>query len=272
MTQLSDYADKFEHINIRRDSGILEIQFHTRGGELLWSAIPDKEIGDCLGEISRDPQNRCVILTGTGNNFCAGRDHEGAQAAAAAAGGLLEMLHGLYEQGYRLQINHLDVPVPVIAAVNGPATWHAEVALLSDIVICTDDTHFQDAPHFPTNLVPGDGVQVVWPAILGPNLGRYFLLTGMKLSAQEALQRGVVQEIHSRAQLLPRAWELARAITRHPDNILRATRSVLVQKLRKDMVELLPNGLSKELVAALYGVATNKLPARTAAEDFSQRG
>jgi 6-oxocamphor hydrolase len=271
MAGFTDYADKFKHIKIRRESGIVELRFHTQGGDLLWSAIPDKEVGDCLGEVGRDPENRCVIITETGNTFCAGPDRDGSMAAAAAAGGFLEMLHGLYEQGYRLQVNHLDVPVPIIAAVNGPATWHAEVALLSDIVICSDDTYFQDAPHFPGNLVPGDGVHVVWPAILGPNLGRYFLLTGMKLSAQEAYQRGVIQEIHSRAELLPRAWDLARAITKHPDSMLRATRALLVQKLRKDMVEFLPNGLSKELVAAIYGVATNKLPARTAPEDFSRR-
>jgi len=45
----------------------------------------------------------------------------------------------------------------------------------------------------------------------------------------------------------------------------------LVQKLRRDMVDFLPNGLSKELVAALYGVATSNHPARGAPEDFSRR-
>jgi enoyl-CoA hydratase/carnithine racemase len=271
MATMSDYANRFNHIKIRREEGILELQFHSAGKELRWSAIPDKEIGDCFAEIRSDRENRCVIMTGTGETFCVAADPEGNAKSAAEAGGIMQFLHGLYEHAYRLQINQLDIPIPVIAAVNGPATWHAEVALLSDIVICTEDTYFQDAPHFPQNLVPGDGVHVVWPAILGPNLGRYFLLTGMKLTAKEAYQRGVVQEIHSRAALLARAWELARAITRHPDSMLRATRAVLVQKLRRDMLEYLPNGLSKELVSALYGVATNTQPARGAPEDFSRR-
>jgi enoyl-CoA hydratase/carnithine racemase len=271
MAVLSDYANRFNHIKIRREDGILELQFHSAGKDLRWSAIPDKEIGDCFAEIRTDPDNRCLIITGTGATFCAGADPEGSAKSVGDAGGVLQFLHGLYEQAYRLQINQLDVPVPVIAAVNGPATWHAEVPLLSDIVICTEDTYFQDAPHFPQNLVPGDGVHVVWPAILGPNLGRYFLLTGMKLGAKEAYQRGVVQEIHPRAALLPRAWELARAITRHSDAMLRSTRAVLTQKLRRDMLDFLPNGLSKELVSALYGVATKNQSARIEPEDFSRR-
>jgi enoyl-CoA hydratase/carnithine racemase len=271
MTNFNDYANRFKHIKMRREDGILELQFHSAGKELKWSAIPDKEIGDCFTDIRADSDNRCIIMTGTGDTFCAAADPEDSAKAAIAAGGVLQFLHGLYEQAYRLQINQLDLPVPVIAAVNGPATWHADVPLLSDIVICTEDTYFQDAPHFPQNLVPGDGVHVLWPALLGPNLGRYFLLTGMKLTAKEAYQRGVVQELHPRAQLLPRAWELARAITRHSDSMLRATRAVLVQKLRRDMLDFLPNGLSKELIAALYGVATSTHPSRATPEDISRR-
>ncbi|HWF01652.1 MAG TPA: enoyl-CoA hydratase/isomerase family protein [Caulobacteraceae bacterium] len=271
MALLSEYRDKFRNIELRREDGILEVRLHTKGNDLLWSRFPDKEVGDCFGEIARDSENRCVILTGTGETFCTGADPEGSFGLITDPTQRLTAFHDLYEQGYRLHINHLDIPVPVIAAVNGPATWHAEVPLLSDIVICTDDTYFQDAPHFPTNLVPGDGVHVVWPAILGPNLGRYFLLTGMKLGALEALQRGVVQEIHARADLLPRAWSLARDITRHPDSVLRATRAVMVQKLRREMVEMLPNGLSKELVAALFGMASGTIPTRQGPEDISLR-
>src|SRR5215475_16080772 len=105
----------------------------------------------------------------------------------------------------------------MIAAVNGPAIIHAELAVLCDIVLAADTAVFQDAPHFPGGLVPGDGVHVVWPLVLGANRGRYFLLTGQKLSAQEALNLGVVSEIVPREKLLARAWELARQISLKPD-------------------------------------------------------
>src|ERR1700752_1174112 len=106
-------------------------------------------------------------------------------------------------------MNLLDIEVPVIAAVNGPALIHAEIAVLSDIVIASDNAEFQDAPHFPNGLVPGDGVHIVWPLVLGVNRGRYFLLTGQKLSAREAQTLGVVSEVVPRERLLNRAREIA---------------------------------------------------------------
>ena len=109
-------------------------------------------------------------------------------------------------------MNLLDIEVPVIAAVNGPVNIHAEIAVLSDIVLAADHAAFADAPHFPNGLVPGDGVHVIWPYLLGRNRGRYFLLTGQRLSAQEALQLGVVSEVMPASRLLPRARELARQI------------------------------------------------------------
>jgi enoyl-CoA hydratase/carnithine racemase len=79
--------------------------------------------------------------------------------------------------------------------VNGPVNIHAELAVLSDIVLASENAAFQDAPHFPNGLVPADGVHVIWPYLLGRNRGRYFLLTGERLSAQEALRLGVVAEV-----------------------------------------------------------------------------
>ena len=79
-----------------------------------------------------------------------------------------------------------------------------------------ENAEFQDAPHFPNGVVPGDGMHVVWPLVLGANRGRYFLLTGQKLSAREALTLGVGSEIVSRDKLLPRAWGLAEQIAKRP--------------------------------------------------------
>ena len=57
-----------------------------------------------------------------------------------------------------LLMNLLESQTPIIAADNGPATVHATLALLCDIVLAADHATFQDAPYFPSGLVPGDGV------------------------------------------------------------------------------------------------------------------
>jgi len=62
----------------------------------------------------------------------------------------------------------------MIAAVNGPALIHAELALLCDIVLASETAVFQDLPHFPSGLVPGDGVHVVSRCCSEPIRGAIF--------------------------------------------------------------------------------------------------
>jgi enoyl-CoA hydratase/carnithine racemase len=78
------------------------------------------------------------------------------------------------------------------------------------MVLAAEDAYFQDAPHPAFGIVPGDGVHVLWPEVIGEIRGRYFLLSGQKLSAAEAKAYGAVNEVISSEALLPRARELAR--------------------------------------------------------------
>jgi enoyl-CoA hydratase/carnithine racemase len=148
--------------------------------------------------------------------------------------------------------------VPMIAAVNGPAFIHAELAVLCDIVLASENAEFQDAPHFPMGIVPGDGVHLVWPMLLGPNRGRYFLLTGQKLSAREALNLGVVSEVLPRPDLMPRAWQLARDICARPVMVQRYARAAMTQMLKQTMLDGLGYGIALESLAMLGGVGVKK--------------
>lgn len=87
--------------------------------------------------------------------------------------------------------------------------------------------------------------------MLGTNRGRYFLLTGQKLSAQEALSLGVANEVVPRAQLLSRARELAEQLVKQPPLTLRYARVVLTQQLKRRILDDLGYGLALEGLGAL---------------------
>ena len=161
----------------------------------------------------------------------------------------------IYWEGRRLIDSLLALEVPVIGAVNGPALHHAELPVLSDIAIASDTAVFQDHAHFLSGVVPGDGVQLIWPLLLGPNRGRYFLLTGQTLTAEQALALGVVSEVVAPDRLLSRARELAGMIAERPTLARRYTRVVLTDQLRRGMRDAVGYGLALEGLAVLSAAA-----------------
>jgi enoyl-CoA hydratase/carnithine racemase len=245
MAKLEEYADKYQTVKMERRNGILQATFHTRGGSLKWGEAPHREFGHAFTDIGSDPENKVVILTGTGDDYCA--EFDGPRATRRTP----RDWDKVYWEGKRLLMNLLDIEVPIISAVNGPALIHAEIAVLSDIVLASENAAFQDAPHFPRGVVPGDGVHVVWPLLLGQNRGRYFLLTGQKLSAREALGLGVVSEVLPRQELLPRAWQLAEQLAERPPLTLRYTRVAITLQLKRLMQDMLGYGLAVEGLAAV---------------------
>src|SRR3989442_1671817 len=100
--------------------------------------------------------------------------------------------------------------------------------------------------HFPNGMVPGDGMHIIYPLLLGWNRGRYFLLTGQTLDAPKALELGLVNELLPRADLLPRAWALAEQLAQRPSLLLRYTRVLFTQPLKRQLIDHLGYGLALE--------------------------
>ena len=249
--RLSEYAAKYCGITFTRDdAGVLEMTLHTRGGPALWGTSLNSlhaELGHAFLDVARDAENRVVVLTGTGDSFIAAMDPEETYPEPS----LSAMWPRIHDEGLALLNNLLAIPVPMIAAVNGPALIHAELAVLCDIVLAADTAEFADLAHVPGGAVPGDGVHTVWPMLLGPTHGRYFLLTGERIGAEEAKRLGVVGEVLGGGELMPRARALAGQLAGLSTMVLRHTRTLLVRELRRRMFDELAGGLAHEGLAML---------------------
>ena len=244
------YCNRYRNIRLERSDGILTMTFHTGGKSLVWSALAHEELGYCFTDVGADRENKVVIMTGAGDDFCAEIDAGSFKLSTASDWDLT------FYDGRRLLGNLMDIEVPVIAAVNGPARIHPEIPVLSDIVLAADTALFQDAPHFTSGIVPGDGAHVVWPHVIGANRGRYFLLTGQELGAAQALDYGAVSEVLPRSRLMARAHELARQIAAKPALARRYTRVALTQRIKRLLQEGLTTGLALEALAAIDHLPT----------------
>jgi len=244
--KFADYKDRYHNIALERDeSGILVMRLHTRGGHFVWSEESHEELGYCFAEVGADRGNRVIVLTATGDVWCDEIDFASFKLNTPAEWDVT------FFDGRKLLNNLLAIEVPVICAINGPARFHPEIPVLSDIVVASDTVVFQDAPHFMGGIVPGDGAHVVWTHLLGPNRGRYFLLMGQEIGAQQALDYGVISEIVPQDRVLDRAMEIARTFADKTDLTLRYARVVLTQRYKRLMEEGLSLGLSLESLAAV---------------------
>src|SRR3984893_17600175 len=245
MSHLDTYRDSFPSARLTRSkSGVLEVVLHTDGGTLVFNGHTHEQFVDLFHAIGSDRDNRVVILTGSGDAFMEQITVDGFDFFSPQG------YDKIYREGKKVLMNILDIEVPLIAAVNGPVRLHSEYILLADIVLATPSTVFQDKPHFDFGIVPGDGVNLLWPEVIGSVRGRYFLLTRQELGAETAKEWGAVNEIVSADKLLPRARELAEGLAKRPPLTTRYTRIALTQKLRRIIDEGIGYSLALEGISA----------------------
>ena len=240
------YFAKYGNLSFTRDDdGVLEIRMHTHNGPFVFTGKAHREFVDAFYDVGRDRDNRVVILTGTGPSWMADIDFNSLGDVTNP-----REWDKVYWEGKHVLKNLLDIEVPVISAVNGPALLHSEYILTSDIILAADNAVFQDMPHLNAGIVPGDGVQVLWQEVLGPARGRYFLWTQQKLTASEAHALGVVGEVLSADELMPRARALAHQLAKQPTLTLRYTRVAFTHRLKRLVEEGIGYGLALEGITA----------------------
>ena len=206
-----------------------------------------------------DPDVKVLLVTGAGRAFCAGGDF-GSQQSSPVTGGGQTM-----REARQLVDNLLDCSKPVISAVNGYAMGlGANFALLADVVVAAREATFADT-HVRMGIGAGDGGQVIWPLLMGVNRAKYFLMTGDRVSAEEAERLGLVNFVVEDAELMPKALAIAERLASGPARAIAASKVPINQYLKMVSNLVLPLSLSLE------GATMATADAREAAQAFREK-
>jgi enoyl-CoA hydratase len=131
----------------------------------------------------------------------------------------------------------LDVELPIVAAVNGPAVGlGASIALLCDAIFMASEATLVD-PHVRVGIVAGDGGAAIWPLVLGPARAKQYLLTGDPVSAEDAVRMGLANRVVPAEKLRDEALAFAARLAAGAPLAVRYTKQA-VNKLLKDALNV----------------------------------
>ncbi|MCW2625132.1 enoyl-CoA hydratase/isomerase family protein [Mycobacterium sp.] len=174
-------------------------------------------------QLAADTAARVVILTGAGRAFCAGGDLNWIATFLDDPVARDESIR----EGAQIIEEMLRFPLPVIAAVNGPAVGlGCSAALLCDILLISESAYLAD-PHVAVGLVAGDGGAALWPLLSPIMRSREYLYTGDRIPAATAVELGLASRAVAPGELLPEAAKLAQRLAAQPPEALRGTKRVV---------------------------------------------
>jgi enoyl-CoA hydratase len=170
-----------------------------------------KELGIFLDDVETDNELRVLIITGAGEKaFVAGADIQELVTRDALLGRRVSRIR----QAIFSRIENL--PIPVIAAVNGYALGGGlELALACSIRVCSERAQF-GAPEVKLGIIPGDGGTQRLPRLVGLGRAMEMILTGDFIDAAEAYRIGLVNRVAPHEELMENAMELAKKIAARP--------------------------------------------------------
>jgi 2-(1,2-epoxy-1,2-dihydrophenyl)acetyl-CoA isomerase len=187
-----------------------------------------------LRDCQQNPEVRAVLLTGTGKAFCAGQDL--AEITGPDSPEVAEIVEKHYNPIVQL-IRELEKPV--VAAVNGVAAGAgANLALACDIVVAKESASFIQA-FSKIGLIPDSGGTYFLPRLIGLQRASALMFTGDKVSAQEAVQMGMIYKVFSDESFETEVAALVSKLAAMPTKGLAYTKQLLNVTFGNDLTQQL---------------------------------
>jgi len=191
-----------------------------------------KELREAIHTAKADRNCRALMLTGAGKSFCSGADVQ--EWATAEAAGQLET-YGWTEAAHALCQEIFDFDRPTIALMNGSAVGAGlDLACACDFRLAADTAKFSCA-YTKMGYAPDCGGTWFLPRLLGIEAAKLFIFTGTFWSAEEALQRGLITEVHPGELLFERGLAFAQRLANGPTIALAAAKRLMREGFTRNL-------------------------------------
>ena len=186
-------------------------------------AVLHAALADIWPAIERDVDARAVVITGAGDAFCGGGDLEWIQRLSVDD----EERRRVLREARAIVTGMVACPLPVIAAVNGPAVGLGfSIAALCDLVYVAEDSYFAD-PHVVLGLAAADGAAFVLPHLTSLMRVKELLFTGERISASDAVAAGLATRSLPREEVVATAIGVAQRLAALPTRACQETKRAL---------------------------------------------
>jgi 2-(1,2-epoxy-1,2-dihydrophenyl)acetyl-CoA isomerase len=204
----------YQHIVFETEQGVARLTLNRPDVLNSFNTLMAREVLDALSAIANDPSIRAVVLTGAGRAFCAGQD---LAEASPRSDGSLPDLGDFVRDGYNRLVRTIrTLEKPVVCAVNGVAAGAgANLALACDLVIASTDASFIQS-FAKIGVIPDTGGTFLLPRIVGLQRASAMAMLAERVTAQQALDWGMVYRVVESPGLMEAAQTTAAYLASQP--------------------------------------------------------
>ena len=215
----------FETLELERSGAAATLTLDRPQALNAWNEQLALELGDAIAEVAADDAVRALMITGRGRAFCAGADvREGFPETAQGHPDVHTRLVGPH---HRIINGLLELPKPVVAAVNGPAAGiGCSLALTADLIVAAESAYFMLA-FINIGLAPDGGASALVAVRAGLARATEMALLGEPVAARTALEWGLANEVVPDSELAARATSLTQRLAAGPTRAYAATKREL---------------------------------------------
>lgn len=230
-------------VNTRFENGVFEIELNRPEKLNAVNNELARDLAQAVSEAQHNPEVRAVLLYGSGKGFCAGGDLKDFGIDLSNPVEIKEFM----QEGHKAVLGLYNMEKPVIAAVHGAAVGAGcNIAFACDIVIADESAKFSEI-FAKVGAIPDFGGLYFLPQKVGMHVASELIFTGKMLSAEDALNYGLINKVVEKGKVLDEAKEMATQLAQGPTKTLGMAKRIMHQapyKTLEDLLELEAYGQS----------------------------